>query len=99
MWSGPPIWVRGVGVEAGCQKGVLGAAFVRVGIGVTCRVGHQARGGRRVSETDHFVHGDAVSSVEIHQPVEGAKRFVPDAVLTTSLQDSEMFHPVTIAAK
>lgn len=57
------------------------------------------RGRGRVSEADHFLSGDAVSSVEVHQPVEGAERLFPDAVLTAPLQHSEMLHPVTVAAK
>lgn len=57
------------------------------------------RGRGRVSEADHFLSGDAVSSVEVHQPVEGAERLFPDAVLTAPFQHSEMLHPVTVAAK
>lgn len=73
------------------------AALIGVGIGVTSRLGHQRGGRGRVSETDHLVHGDAVSSVELHQPIEGRKGLLPDAVLATALEDSEMFHPVTVA--
>lgn len=40
-----------------------------------------------------------MSSVEVHQPVEGAERLFPDAVLTAPLQHSEMLHPVAVAAK
>lgn len=98
-WGRPSFWVRRGRVEAGWEKGLLRAAFIRVRIGVTSRLGHQARGWGRVSETDHFVHSDAVSSVEIHQPVEGAKHLIPDTVLTAPLKDSEMFYPVTVAAK
>lgn len=97
--GGLSLRVRGVRVEAGRGEGLLRAAFIRVGIRVTSRVGQQARGQGKVFEADHCLHSDAVSSVEIHQPVEGAERLVPDAVLTASLQHAEMFHPVTITAK
>lgn len=96
MWGGLSL---SVGVGSGWGKGLLRAAFVRVGIGVTSKVGQQVRAWGRVSEADHFLHSDAVSPIEMHQPVEGAKRLIPDTVLTAPLQHSEMFHPVTITAK
>lgn len=63
------------------------------------RVRQQAMGlvWGRISEAHHCLHGDAVSSVEIHQTVEGAEGLVPYAVLAGPLQDSEMFNPVAVA--
>lgn len=75
------------------------AAFIRVGVRIMSRLGQWARGWGRVSEADHFLRGDAVSSVEVHQAVEGAKRLVPDAVLAAPLQHPEMLHPATVAAR
>lgn len=100
-WGGLSLRVRGVRVQAGWWEGLLRVAYIGVGIRVASRVGQQARGRvrGRVFEKDHFLHTDAVSLVEIHQPVEGAEGLVPDAVLTATLENSEMFHSFTVAAQ
>lgn len=79
-------------------EGLLGAASVRVGVRVTCGRARPAGGRRRVSEADHLLHGDAVASVVVHQPVERAEGLVPDAVLPATLQHPEVLHPVAVAA-
>lgn len=81
------------------MEGLLGAVFIGVGIRVASRLHLQLRRRGGVSEADHFVHGDAVSPVEVHQTVEGAERLFPDAVVAAPLQHPEMFHPVAIAAQ
>lgn len=91
-----PLIVR---VQVGCVEGFLGAVFIGIGIRVTSRLHLQLRWWGGVSEADHFVHGDAVSSVEVHQTVQGAESLFPDAVLAAPLQHPEMFHPVAVAAK
>lgn len=89
--------MRRVGVKVGCGEGLLRAASVRVGIRVASRRVQVAGRRGRVSEADHFLHSDAVASVVVHQPVEGAEGLVPDAVLPTSLQHPEVLHPVAVA--
>ena len=91
--------VRGVRVEVSREEGLLRGGFIRVGVGVTSRMGQQVRGCSSVSQKDQFLRRDAVSSVVVHQAVQGAERLVPDAVLTAPLQHPEMLHPLTIAAK
>lgn len=87
-----------MGTVVGRGEGLLGAASVRVGVRVTCRRARPAGGRRRVSEADHLLHGDAVASVVVHQPVERAEGLVPDAVLAAALQHPEVLHPVAVAA-
>lgn len=81
------------------MEGLLGAAFIGIGVRVAPRLHLQLRRRRGVSEAHHFIHGDAVSPVEVHQAVEGAERLFPDAVLAAPLQHPEMFHTVAIAAQ
>lgn len=90
-----PLMVR---VQVGCVEGFLGAVLIRIGIRVASRLHTQLGRQGEVSEADHFVHGDAVSSVEVHQTVEGAEGLFPDAVLAAPLQHPEMFHSVAVAA-
>lgn len=89
-----PVMVR---VEVGGVEGLLGAVLIGVGVRVDSRpqLGRQ----REVSEAHHFIHGDAVSPVEVHQAVERAEGLFPDAVLAAPLQHPEMFHLVAIAAE
>lgn len=87
-----------VGTVVSRGEGLLGAASVRVGVRVTRRWARPAGGRRRVSEADHLLHGDAVASVVVHQPVERAEGLVPDAVLPAALQHPEVLHPVAVAA-